>query len=344
MNTLKPFSFQIFLLYRIGTLVLFCLVLMVAATIVGREMPERLIAYTVVQDMERRALYVMDINRELSHRASQQNVECCLAWSPDGSQIAFTARTGARLDIYVEDIFEGHPYPPIDNQANNTAAAWSPDGQSIAYVAEFEGVYDINAIELATGRTYQVNSLSLAKSSPAWSPDGAHLVFLASFGWKDFQLFGVTVGDETPFFLTSAITIGSPSFSPDGDQILFSGANGGGRRLYTIALNSQRARQITDQADDNSLFPSWSSDGTQILFSSSRDGDHEIYIMDADGENMRQITNNQRNDLAPVWSPDGQQILFISKRGSEEIHVINIDGSNERRLAVNTVNDAVWQP
>ena len=64
-----------------------------------------------------------------------------LAWSPDGTQIAYMSDHDGNWEIYTV----GVPFPDIGrltiNEANDGLPAWSPDGQHIAFVSDRDGAW-----------------------------------------------------------------------------------------------------------------------------------------------------------------------------------------------------------
>ncbi|HEY3174470.1 MAG TPA: S9 family peptidase [Candidatus Polarisedimenticolia bacterium] len=114
------------------------------------------------------------------------------AWSPDGKEIAFTAKMvenpawSTDLDIYVAAT-DGSGFRCITepNEAVDTTPAWSPDGKTIAYLAmrrpRFEA--DKQAIVLydkAAGRSRVLTGdWDRSVGSVAWSGDGRKLIVTA---------------------------------------------------------------------------------------------------------------------------------------------------------------------
>ncbi len=64
-----------------------------------------------------------------------------LAWSPDGTKIAYMSDHDSNWEIYTV----GVPFPDVRrltiNEANDGLPAWSPDGQHLAFVSDRDGVW-----------------------------------------------------------------------------------------------------------------------------------------------------------------------------------------------------------
>lgn len=100
-----------------------------------------------------------------------------LAWSPDGSRLAFRGNRAGDGEIYLLDLRSG----ALTNLTNSPAAefqpAWSPDGQRIAFVSNREGRGEIHLLTLATGETVRLTDTG--GWGPAWSPDGRQIAYYA---------------------------------------------------------------------------------------------------------------------------------------------------------------------
>jgi len=71
-----------------------------------------------------------------------------IAWSPDGSKIAFYASSNADLDIYVMDADGGNVTRLTEGPSHDRSPTWSPDGRRIAFTSDRDGddeVYIMNA-------------------------------------------------------------------------------------------------------------------------------------------------------------------------------------------------------
>lgn len=148
------------------------------------------------------------------------------SWSPDGTKIAFAARSSpgqTELHLINADGTEmtqltETPDFSIDAVHEST---WSPDGTKIAYRYVFM-IPDVPGGTVGFGsRIYVVNAdgsdLHLLSDgrSPTWSPDG-RMIALAHFGDGDFEISVVNAEGTWEQRLTenSRVTDSSPSWTP----------------------------------------------------------------------------------------------------------------------------------
>ena len=253
------------------------------------------------------------------------------AWSPDGSQIAFSSSRNGNVDIYVidsEDSDGSDPRRLTDHGKADKSPAWSPDGSQIAFVSDRDGNDNIYVMNSDGSDPRRLTDHESRDESPAWSPDGSRIAFSSSRDGND-EIYVMDSDGSNPRRLTDhGKADKSPAWSPDGSRIAFSSSRDGNDEIYVMDSDGSNPRRLTHHsARDGS--PVWSPDGQHIAFSSSRKGNDEIYVMGRDGSDERPLTDNRRADLSPAWSSDGR-IAFSSESerdGNLGIYVMEVDGS-----------------
>jgi TolB protein len=244
------------------------------------------------------------------------------AWSPDGTQIAYTGTGDAAIedpsleDIYVMDGDGGHVDRLTENAVPDFSPAWSPDGKQIVFS---RGV-DLSA-EVPSAALYVMDA------------DGS---------------------DQRELFRAKSVLLLTPDWSPDGKQIAFTRVSfpNGVPKASVYVMNSDGTG--AQEALPDAAEPDWAPDGEHIAFSSGRDRNgqtcfeecqpsDEIYVADPDGANPRRLTNEKAQDGSPSWSPDGTQIAFVSDLAnrddhSNDIYVVDAAGGKPKPIT----NSGVW--
>ena len=233
-----------------------------------------------------------------------------IAWSPDGSQLAFSGDIDGVRAIYAvaaDGTGRRRLTDPMDPETDiDTQPAWSPDGSWIAFSSNRESPEEFDIF--------------------AMNADGSNAVNLTG-----------TPGDD-----------GEPAWSPDGSQIAFSSnREGGSSQIFVMAADGSNPVNLTPDGDG--AYPAWSPDGTKLAFVSAREGPLKIFAMAADGGNPVALSRGATGfDRSPAWSPDGRKIAYVEVRsilGQGEIVVVNADGSDPVRLTLGSNNQIPrWLP
>lgn len=115
-----------------------------------------------------------------------------IAWSPDGTQLAFTAMdltpSNPQIvytDIYMLDITRlEQPPRRVEMTGNERDLVWSPDGASIAFVNDSTGDDEVFVADANSDTIRQLTDNFYPDYSPTWSPDSQRLmwVFAVDFG------------------------------------------------------------------------------------------------------------------------------------------------------------------
>lgn len=222
------------------------------------------------------------------------------AVSPDGTEIAYIARTGPAFD------------DPFD-----------------LFVIRADG----------TGRR-NLTQNDAAEGKPSWSPDGGRIAFASDpprFGPSSIfvmdadgtNLESLTVGGDGD---------SDAAWSPVGTLIAFSRGVGAGQ-VYTIRPDGSGITQITNGSGLR-FGAAWSPTGAEIAYMGQPDDFFDIYVVAAGGGASMRLTNRPGVDYRPDWSPDGASLVYVSNEtGFDHLHIIGRDGSGPRQLTFGAWND-----
>jgi hypothetical protein len=168
-----------------------------------------------------------------------------IAWSPDGSRIAYDTET------------TGPPRIKIATRGGTTDLTvgsqpdWSPTGTQLAFVRD-AGIYTINAD--GTGETQLVApspGTLTGYHNPAWSPDGTRIAFLTITQSYSNQI-EVMNADGSGRTVIATGPLGRLAWSPDGSRIAFVRGVPNGS-LWTINPDGSAPALVTN----NALYFSW---------------------------------------------------------------------------------------
>ena len=233
------------------------------------------------------------------------------AWSPDGTQIAFTRYDEPR-GVWVVTAPDGTGTWSSNDASNEERVfdwtearwpSWSPDGEQILFSRQHGGTADREICR--RGRCFVIPGESYWRLAVVDPGDGS---------------FSEPPGPELAL---------APAWSPGGEQIVYAGERG----LVIQNVDGKDSYLLTYNPLDAS--PSWSPDGSQIAFVRRMHDHWDLYIVDADGSNLTRLTDTpaqpggqMASSVSPAWSPNGQYIAFYTDRaGQWEIWVMKADGS-----------------
>jgi tricorn protease len=156
------------------------------------------------------------------HRTIAQARVWDVAWSPDGSKIAFTTNaSGQRLWIVRLD---GTPARSVFFAEGGTdTPKWSPNSKSIAFGAErrLDAPARVFALDVASGAAtaLTVPEFQEGSHSPSWSPDGLRLVYererIARSPHSESDVWVMNADGTAKLQLTSAFPSGTDTSAPE---------------------------------------------------------------------------------------------------------------------------------
>ncbi len=268
------------------------------------------------------AIYVADLRspsakprRITAGNGAATHDEHGLAWSPDGSRLAFLSdkEKEGQLQVYLADAAAGAARKLTNLIGFLADPRWSPDGKHLAVlftenaprptgplqpaapevgVIE-EHIYEqrLSIIDVDSGRVRQLSPADLYVYEYDWSPDGKNFALIAAHGsgdnnWYIAQLYTLALASgEMKSILKPAGQIAAPRWSPDGRTIAFigglmsdEGVTGG--EIFTIPASGGPPRNLTPNLKTSASWLAWLPSSKHILFAEHVDGSSGLATVD----------------------------------------------------------------
>jgi Tol biopolymer transport system component len=221
------------------------------------------------------------------------------AWSPDGTQIAFTSARSGSFDVYVMRSDGSGTRRLTTSEEDDQHTSWSPDGTSIAFSRGTPGdIYVMNA-DGSNTRPLLVNPTG--ESEPAWSPDGKWIAYVQREPSSPVRELWLMQSDGTGSRRLTALDASSlnPAWAPDSKRLAFtSNVVASLYDIYVLRIGTKRARRVTREGPDT-FEPTWSPDGSTIAFEQGG----SIKTIGVDAGEIDEITDSANNDSSPAWNP-----------------------------------------
>lgn len=252
----------------------------------------------------------INLATQITHYSSEAKAIDDLAWSPDGSRIAYTRGNNAGDDkVWVVNADGTTTFPlEIGGGGAKRHPTWSPDSSKIAYAVvknEPEQIYIASSQggigqPLANGKGHE----------PNWSPNGSRIAFdgyhSGGFGYVDLHVV-TPDGSGTPLIVPP-----SPytewtfnAWSPDSGRLAYRSTAASGATVYRVMNadgSSDHPLAVPGEGDVRSA--SWSPDGSRIVYEGALIGDinaRNLYVVNADGSGGAQPLTSDGKSENPAW-------------------------------------------
>jgi len=244
---------------------------------------------------------------EAQRLTSQNDVVAGPFYSPDGSQIAWSARRNGEVNVYVMQATGGVPRRLTwDNSGHmsggaNLAVGWTPDGKDVLFdsmrysYSDFSQLYRAAADGTGTPTAFPLPSAV----DGAISPNGDIIAYVPILQWEQAWKH-YRGGQTTPIWLVN---------------------------LETLDL----VKIPRDNSNDSS--PAW--EGKTVYFLSDRNGPVSLFSYDTDSKQVTQVLDNTGYDLKTVAAGPGA--LVYEQFGS--LHLYDLSSHRQHPVDVTISGD-----
>ena len=202
------------------------------------------------------------------------------AFSPDGSQLAFSRQIGGNWDIYVMPASGGEARQVTYQPRNDYAYGWTPDGKTILFMSGLTGGPRLYTIALDGVLQNELPLLPEALNG-SLSPDGKRVAYSPTSAIGDWRFY-----------------------------------RGGAKGQIWLANPTNGEIEKLPQGNYNDDFPAWV--GNKIYFLSDRTGIYNLYSYDLSSKQTKQLTTFEHHGVR--WLGAGANALVFVRDGRIHLH------------------------
>jgi DNA-binding SARP family transcriptional activator len=157
--------------------------------------------------------------------SSQRAVEEA-AWSPDGSRVAWVARTGPahQRDVFISYADGSAVVNATENPGEDYHISWSSDGSLLGFTSDRDGNPDIFALEIAGSRLWRLTRTPGDEDFATFSPDNRSVAYQS------------TAGGDAAVYVMPALGGAATRVTPTGRQFSILGWRGKPTTSYVDRL------------------------------------------------------------------------------------------------------------
>lgn len=250
-------------------------------------------------------IYVLDPETRLERRLTRNDAfESDIAWSPDGSRLAFKSYRDGNDEIYLVDADGSNPINLTRDPASDGAPAFTPDGSRIVFTSDRDGNRELYSMRVDGGDLRRLTDHPAADGSPDISPDGRRVAFVSNRDGNDEIYVMPVSGGEARRVTDAPLADWYPRWSPDGEWLALTYGDWEADEwsLMVMRPDGSERRELRQGTDSGN--PSWRLDGT-LAFGAEHDGRGRIQVTTPGGAHAEAITGRRMGTFEEP-GPDGQ--------------------------------------
>lgn len=222
-----------------------------------------------------------------------------LAWSPDGTRLAYVSFETGKPVVYVHTLSNGRRIAVANERGSNSAPAWSPDGKQLAVVLTRDGLSQVYLVNAEGGSLRRVTRSSGIDTEPAFSPDGKSIYFTSDRGGAP-QIYRTSLeGGEAQRVTFTGSFNARPQISPDGKSMVYVTRRDREFRIAVMNLSNQQETLIGTGPKDDS--PSFAPNSRWVIYSSRYQGRQILAAVSLDGKLRTRLSPEGGDIRGPAW-------------------------------------------
>jgi len=233
-------------------------------------------------------------------------------FSPDGSQIAFTATVAGNTDVYVMSSAGGDPRRLTYHPGLDRSRGWKPDGKSVIFASNRTSAPQQSYFQLwsigVDGGLPEMLPLPRAFSG-AYSPDGSRLAY------EEFSTVFVPEWYETS---------------------MWRHYRGGRTHPVSVISLADHSVQKLPWTNSNDASPAWV--GNTIYFLSDRAHTVNLFSYRVDTKQLAQLTHHEDFDVMTLSA--GNDAVVYEQAGY--IYLVDAKSGKANRLNIEVTGDLPW--
>ncbi len=249
-----------------------------------------------------------------------------IAWSPDGSRIAYVANAGGKgFAIHVINVATGAKRALTDGQFDDAQPRWSPDGKRLLFSSRRESVRtnsDLYVVPADGGTPTKLETRDVDGESfeGDWSEDGSRIAFTTNTRRRYEVAVATLEGDQVKRVepLTKSIfDETAPAWRPDGRAVVYlhnEEAEASIRRVFVV---SHADHAVADRPGvHNSMRVGPDGDLVAYLFSGAREP-WDVYVTRERMTEPRRLTRSLPASIDPATLVEPVHVRYPGAMGSE---------------------------